>query len=624
MSFDLTDSPLAAFLPVLNGSLDPIGIVDEAGYYLWINDAGERFFGYDRAQVVGTHFRKLLVETEEPGDAMRRAVLGNAAAVVRRVRRRDGTVVVVRTELIPLPGELVLIHGTDLTALYDTFDRVAESEGVLARAQEIGHTGSWVLRLPERTVRWFGPTGDQMGMPTTGIFSGGDVAEALVHPDDLAIPRDLVHRAIEDGAADGVFRTNPGDGKTHWLRMYAQAVHENGAITRVEGVVHDITDYREQEERYRELLEAVRVPMLIWTRGDDSGPARMRYVNGPLCDLVGSTPEQMIGQQPGGWLVEEERAAVAEYVTAVARGEQASPKQMRVRRADGTLVTCLLVAAPVTYEGATALCAQIIDISEEVRLREVAARSRETDVALAVAGGVAHDFNNLLTGVLGYLDFAAAELDEDSPEGRYVAAARLAARRAANLAQALLGYSRSSAHEHDGELPPVIDPTRVVDVTDVMREAYAVTRAAIDRRVGMTTHEGEAEAHAAIPADSLLRVLVNLVVNSRDAVLERQAAEDGDYRPQIDLGVEADPAAGTVSVTVTDNGAGIPEAVAGRVFEPYFTTKSANGGSGIGLRGARDLARAAGGELDFTSEVGVGTTFRLVLPLVAAPPSIDF
>jgi signal transduction histidine kinase len=157
-----------------------------------------------------------------------------------------------------------------------------------------------------------------------------------------------------------------------------------------------------------------------------------------------------------------------------------------------------------------------------------------------------------------------------------------------------------------------------------VRETFAITRAAIDRRVAMIAHEGEAPAHAAIPADSLLRVLVNLLVNSRDAVLERAQAAGTEYRPQIDLAVLARPTLGTLEISVADNGTGIPAAVAARIFEPYFTTKSARGGSGIGLRAARDLARAAGGELSFSSEPGSGTTFRLVLPLVAAPATIEF
>ena len=625
MTFDLANSPLAMFLPVLNGSLDPIGLVDTSGRWVWVNDAGARFFGFEREEVVGKHFRDFLVEDESPGDAMRRALLGNAAAVVRRVRRRDGSVAVVRTELIPVLDGLVVIHGTDLTVLYQTLDRISESEGVLTRAQEIGQTAAWVRVVGEETIRWFAPPGWVPDVPRGAVAPRRLITERLAHPDDREIPQQVTASAMETGRADGVFRVVLEGGEVRWVRMSSEVIRDavTGEPMRVEGVLQDITDVRLMDECYRELLDAVRVPMVIWTRAEGDSPAAMRYVNGPLCDLVGGTPETMIGRRPGGWLIEDELPAVGAHIARVGDGERPAPLQIRVRCDDGSFRTCLLVAAPVTYEGRSALCAQLIDISEEIRLREVAARSRETDLALAVASGVAHDFNNLLTGVLGYLEFAAAELSEESPEGRYVAAARIAARRAANLAQALLGYSRSSAN-NAAEHPVIIDPTRIVDVTDVVREAFAITRAAIDRKVAMVTHEGEHPTHAAIPADSLLRVLVNLLVNARDAALERVAAEGDVYRPQIDLGVEAHPELSTLEITVSDNGTGIPADVSDRVFEPYFTTKSARGGSGIGLSAARELARAAGGDLSFSTEAGVGTTFSLVLPLVEPPATIDF
>jgi PAS domain S-box-containing protein len=626
MTFDLANSPLAMFLPVLDGSLDPIGLVDTSGRYIWVNEAGARFFGFDREEVVGTHFRDYLLEEESPGDAMRRALMGNAAAVVRRVRRKDGSVAVLRTELIPVLDGVVLIHGTDLTILYETLDRVSESEGVLTRAQEIGRTAAWVRVVGEETVRWFAPPNWLPDIPRGGVTPRRVITDRLAHEDDRSIPQQVSAQAMTEGRGVGVFRADLGDGRIHWVRMSSEVVRdaETGEPVRVEGVLQDITEYREQDDRYRELLAAVRVPMLIWTPAQDDQPPAMLYVNDALCDLLGEPPSALLGRAPRDWIVPDEQGRIVDMMQTVMQGGSMEPTQIRIRRSDGEIRTGLVIASRVTFGGAHALCAQVIDVSEQIRLRELAARSRETDLALAVAAGVAHDFNNLLTGVLVYLDFAAAELSEDSPEGRYVAAARLAARRAANLAQALLGYSRSTAVLDDPDHPPTIDPTHVVDVTDVVREAYGVTRAAIDRKVMMVTHEGEAPAHAAIPADSLLRVLVNLLVNSRDAVLERAAGEDREYRPQIDLGVEAHPALRTLEITVADNGTGIPETVAEHIFEPYFTTKSARGGSGIGLRAARDLARAAGGELDFTSQPGVGTTFRLVLPLVDAPPSIDF
>lgn len=591
-----------------------------------MNDAAALFLGFEPDELIGMHFRNLLADDEGTGDAMRRARLGRPAAVVRRVRRKDQTIAVMRTELIPLGDQgAVLIHGTDLTVLYDTLDRVSESESVLARAQEIGHTGSWVLRLPEQSVRWFGPLGDLVDLVDLapgGTIDGGAIADHLVPPEDRAIPSGIVREAIEVGESVGVFRIIDAGQQVRWLRMYAQSQRDEvtGQIARVEGVMHDITESRAQDERYRELLDAVRVPMMIWTRADDDHDPAIRYVNQPLCDLLDTRVEEMLGVRPGLWMEAAELPAIVEHMARAATGERLPPMQLSMRRADGSLATCLAVAARVSYEGRDALCAQVVDISEEVRLRSLAVQSRETDLALAVDAGVAHDFNNLLAGVRGYLDLAVAELPEDSTEARVVQAARLAARRAANLAHALLGFSRAGATNDRVDSPA---PVAVIDVTDVMREVYAIMRATIDRSVTMVTHEDEQSVHVAIVADSLLRVLVNLIVNARDTALERAGRGDSTYRPRIDLGVEVRAATDTVEIWVADNGVGIPEEISERVFEPYFTTKTANGGSGIGLRAARDLARGAGGDLTFRSQVDVGTRFTLSLPVVSAPIAID-
>lgn len=159
-------------------------------------------------------------------------------------------------------------------------------------------------------------------------------------------------------------------------------------------------------------------------------------------------------------------------------------------------------------------------------------------------------------------------------------------------------------------------------MTDLVREAYTVTLAAIHGSIEMTVRDDEGPEHAIISGDALLRAVVNLIVNARDAVRERASAAGPDFRPRIDLSVEAQWAEGIVEVFVRDNGAGIPEDIAGRILGRSVTTKATYGGSGLGLHLAREIARSAGGDLVFTTEVGGGSTFVLTLPLVApsAPP----
>lgn len=111
--------PLTDVLSLLDASFDPIGIVGPDGRYLWINEASVRLFGYSREEVLGTHFRDRLLPDEPVSGAMASALHGQAAAVVRRLRCKDDSILVLRTELIPLGDGRVAIHASDLTALYE-------------------------------------------------------------------------------------------------------------------------------------------------------------------------------------------------------------------------------------------------------------------------------------------------------------------------------------------------------------------------------------------------------------------------------------------------------------------------------------------------------------------------
>lgn len=262
MEVPLRLSNLAEFRAILDGSLDPVGIVDDRGRFAWVNEAGARFFGFERAEFVGAYFRDRLVEDEAPGDAMRRARLGHADAVVRRVRRRDGTVAVMRF-VIPIGDGNVMVHGTDHTVLYQTLDRITESSSVLARAQEIGHTCSWVIDFPHGAVRWFGPIPALLGEAPESTAAGHVIPDHLLHPDDLTIPGDIIQRAIEHGSTDGEFRTIHPELGLRWMHMYVRCTPSEVRVgqRRIAGVVQDISDYRAKDERYRELLDSVRVPM---------------------------------------------------------------------------------------------------------------------------------------------------------------------------------------------------------------------------------------------------------------------------------------------------------------------------------------------------------------------------
>ncbi|GJD32020.1 Sensor histidine kinase RcsC [Methylobacterium adhaesivum] len=246
------------------------------------------------------------------------------------------------------------------------------------------------------------------------------------------------------------------------------------------------------------------------------------------------------------------------------------------------------------------------DVTEQKSLE---ARLRQSDKMQALgtlAGGIAHDFNNLLTAILGSLELATPKIADQPRVLRLVTNATQAAQRGATLTKRLLGFSRSR------DLRP-----RAVDLNGLIAGMGELLSGSLGGLVSLTTLLDPSEPAACVDPDQLELAILNLCINSRDAMPEgggivistRIAAlvddpdlPDGDY----------------VAIAVADTGTGIPPAILQRVCEPFFTTKALGQGTGLGLAMVFGLAQQSSGRLRITSEVGGGTQVELLLPRAEA------
>lgn len=213
-----------------------------------------------------------------------------------------------------------------------------------------------------------------------------------------------------------------------------------------------------------------------------------------------------------------------------------------------------------------------------------------------MASGIAHDFNNVMTAVLGFAEFAREDAQEVSVVSDLNELLR-AGQRAARLTRKLLMLSR-----RDDEAVSVDVNDRLQDLTPLLRRAV---RSAIDLKVVLS----EEAAHVVVDPIHLDQVVLNLVVNARDAVSGAGTIE-----------VRCEVLDGVVRISVSDDGCGIAKENLARVFERGFTTKPHDEGSGLGLSTSRDLIRALGGELSVVSEPGRGSRFSVELPTSATAP----
>jgi two-component system cell cycle sensor histidine kinase/response regulator CckA len=244
-------------------------------------------------------------------------------------------------------------------------------------------------------------------------------------------------------------------------------------------------------------------------------------------------------------------------------------------------------------------------------LEEQLRQAQKMEAVGRLAGGVAHDFNNLLSVILSYADFAMEDLDTKDPLRGDMEEIRKAGLRAADLTRQLLMFSRQQ----------VIEP-KVLDLTDVLASMGKLLQRIVGEDVTLTTVPGASLGHVCVDPGSIEQVIMNLVINGRDAMptggsltLETTNVTLDDHFVMSHHGATAGP---HVMVSVTDSGSGMDKTTLARIFEPFFTTKEKGKGTGLGLSTVFGIVQQGGGTVWVYSEPGIGTTFKVYLPQVDA------
>ncbi len=293
--------------------------------------------------------------------------------------------------------------------------------------------------------------------------------------------------------------------------------------------------------------------------------------------------------------------------------------EYRLRHRDGSYLD-LLERAAIERDAkgaAVRFVGSLMDVTARKQLQDQLVRSQKMEAFGQLAGGVAHDFNNFLTTILGYSDLLLDELGMKGEVAGHISEIRNAAGRASVLTAQLLAFSRKHP------LAPC-----VLEINSLINnlERSLLRLLGEDISVECHFHRGKEGTHAKVDPGQLTQVLLNLVVNAREAMhhggrltLETSVVSVAGSE-EHELGCE-EPAPGNyVCISITDTGIGMSDEVKQHLFEPFFTTKDAGRGSGLGLATSYGIVRQSGGHICVESEVGKGTTVKIFLPEVPAPP----
>jgi len=289
-------------------------------------------------------------------------------------------------------------------------------------------------------------------------------------------------------------------------------------------------------------------------------------------------------------------------------GEPLVQLELRVKNAAVPGATVAITATPLRDPAGevTGVIALLRDVTEQRNLEQQLAQSQKMEAIGKLAGGVAHDFNNLLTVIVGCSELALEDFDSVEARRANVVEVLAAARNASLLTQQLLAFSRRQ----------VVQP-KALQLNDIVSNMNSVLRRLIGAEIELTAVLGR-DLHQVLADQSQLeQVVLNLVVNARDAM-----PDGGVVRLETDEELVSEARAAEigvkpgrfVSLTVVDTGTGMSEETRLRIFEPFFTTKDASKGTGLGLSTVYGIVRQSGGHIQVDSAPGQGTEFRVLLP----------
>ena len=307
-------------------------------------------------------------------------------------------------------------------------------------------------------------------------------------------------------------------------------------------------------------------------------------------------------------VAERDRAALREAIAAAGEGKgDIAPVDVALEGQGARSARFFVSAAdPHGDEGASAIVFAL-DTTEQRTLQENFAQSQKMQAIGQLAGGIAHDFNNVLTAIIGYSDLLLANHRPTDPSFQDIMQIKQNANRAAGLVRQLLAFSRRQT------LRP-----QTLQLGEVLSELQMLLRRLVGETIELDVVHGRDLWLVKADLNQFEQVIVNLVVNARDAM-----SEGGRIALRTRNVAAADCAtfhekslapADYVLIEVEDNGHGIPEEVRDKIFEPFFTTKEVGKGTGLGLSMVYGIVKQTGGYVFCESEPGVGATFRILLP----------
>jgi two-component system, cell cycle sensor histidine kinase and response regulator CckA len=395
------------------------------------------------------------------------------------------------------------------------------------------------------------------------------------------------------------------DGEDSYYETRLMPVHENQIVA----IIRNVTERKlaemalfESEAKYRSIVEESHFGVFIVRNNLFS------YVNKRFCEIYGYKYDEIVDKLgPKDFVLPDDLAIIKDEMKKINGTGETARFDFRIHNKSGEIRSIKATGSYIMYKGQSSFIGTLLDMSKEKVLEEQLLQSQKLETVGRLAGGIAHDFNNMLGVILGNTQLAKLHSSPENKIYEYCSTIEKATSRAADFVKQLLAFSSRQVLE-----------LKVVDLKEVLVSFTKMIQRVIGEHIEMNMVLSPELLKIKADITQINQVLLNLVVNARDAMSEGGKLTIETYATQISQEYSSfypDLLPGNyVVISVTDTGCGIPRNMVNKIYEPFFTTKT--GGSGLGLSVVYGIVKQHKGFINVYSERGQGTTFKVYIPSI--------
>lgn len=505
-----------------------------------------------------------------------------------------------------------------------------ENELFLKETQKIARVGGWMANPHTDYLRWTDGVYEIIGAPRDYLPSLSDGFKIFL-PQYIPVLKERLANCLANGETFAVeCEVKTMEGKIIWTEVRGLAPVREAEGAYVLGTFQDITERKMIEKETKESLELLHAAIEQSPSGiliADAPNVRIRMANPTAIGIRGKTDRPLVGIElahhatnwqifhPDGTPYRSEDLPLSR---AILRGEVTRNEESIISSEDGERRWVTANAAPMRNPAGEITSGIVIfnDITEQKRAEEdkthlqaQLAQAQKMESVGRLAGGVAHDFNNKIQAILGYASLSLSEVSPESPIYGWMVEVKKAAQQSADLTRQLLGFARKQTVS-----------LQVIDLNETISGLLKMLQRIVGEDIKINWAGDPVLWNLKMDPTQIDQILVNLIVNSRDAITGPGIIEIRTENFVMDSAFcDAHPGAvprDYVLLSVSDSGCGMNEQILHNIFEPFYTTKELGKGTGLGLATVYGIVKQNEGYIDVQSEPGKGTDFRIFLPRV--------